>query len=288
MAAALEIGEADMARLQEPDAVNFMEMEGFKVVQIPKAGTTRYYLMNVERPPTDELAVREAIQHAVDKQAIIDTPRFSGIGKVGVAPLPSNMVPGGVDEFAELTRPFDPEKAKTILEEAGWVDSDGDGIREKNGEPLRVDFNIPSGDLLFVEPAQAMLRDVGIEVEIKAGDFNAWVEAGTKGEFHLMTMSDSGYEGPTLLYNFYKSDGPYAFTRLKDADMDSHLEASTVTMDPTERWEHVKAAMKIIVEQAAGVDVMELMYPYVMKDSLQDVFFAELGFPYHYDTWIEK
>jgi peptide/nickel transport system substrate-binding protein len=289
LAAAVEIGEIHVARAMEQDAVTFMDMEGFGVELVPKAGTTRYYMMNLETAPTDELAVREAVLYAIDKQAIIDTPRFSGIGEPGVAPLPSNMVPGGVDEFKDLTYPYDPEKSKALLEEAGWVDADGDGIREKDGQPLHVKF-VGSGqsDLLFIEPAEGMLREVGFDVEIVVSDFNAWMEAGTTGNFNLLTMSDSGYEGPTLLWNFYRSGAPYAFTRLKDEDLDKYLDLAASTMDADERWGYVKDAMKIIVENAATVDVMELYYPFIVNAKVQDLFFAELGYPYVYDTWIEK
>lgn len=288
LAAAVEIGEADLGRITEAEVVNFMGMTGFKVMLIPKAGTTRFFMMNTETSPTDEFAVRNAIQYAIDKQAIIDTPAFGGIGKVGVAALPSNMVPGGVDEFAQLTPPYDPEEAKEILEGAGWIDADEDGVREKNGEPLRVVFVVPSWDLLLVEPAEKMLRDVGFEVELVVVDFNAWWERATDGDFNLTTMSDSGYEGPTLLWNFYKSDAPYAFTRLKDEELDMHLDAGLTTMDPKERWEHVRAALRILIEKAVSVDVIELMYPFVMKDTVQDPFFTEIGVPYVYDTWIMK
>ena len=288
LAAAVEVGEVDVARINENDAATFQELPGFSVQLTPKAGTTRYYMMNMDRPPTDDFAVREAIQYAIDKQGIIDTPRFAGIGNVGVSPLPSNMVPGGVSEFAPLNRPYDPEKAKALLEEAGWVDTDGDGVREKDGQPCVVEMVIPEQDLMFVEPAAGMLKAVGIEMEIVSGDFNAWIEAGTTGEFHMMTMSDSGYEGPTLLWNFYHSAAPYAFTRLKDEKLDEYLDKATVTVDPDERWGYVREAMKIIVEESATVDVMELMYVFVVNEKVQDLFFAELGYPYAYDTWVKK
>lgn len=286
--AALEAGEIDLVRFGEQDVATFQDLADFKVELIAKAGTTRYYLMNTARTPTDEIAVREAIIHAIDRQAIIDSPRFAGIGNIGLAALPSNMVPGGVDEFAESVRGFDPDKAMALLEEAGWVDEDGDGIRERDGTPLQVTMVIPQNDLLFVQPAQAMLRDVGIDMEIQSGDFNAWIEAGTTGEFHLMTMSDSGYDGPSLISNFFKSDGPYAFTKLQNDALDEALALSGVTLDQTERFEHVKEAMQIINEEAAAVNVMELYYPYGMKASVQDPFFNEIGFPYLYTTWIQK
>jgi len=286
--AALEAGEIDLARIGEQDVALFEELDGYKVNLIPKAGTTRYYLMNTERTPTDDPLVREAIIYAIDRQAIIDSPRFAGIGNLGVAALPSNMVPGGVSEFADLSRPFDPERAQELLEEAGWTDSDGDGIRDKDGEPLSLIMAIPQNDLLFVQPAQAMLRDVGIDMEIQSGDFNAWIEAGTSGEFHLMTMSDSGYDGPSLLSNFFKSDGPYAFTRFENQTLDEALALSGVTLDADERFEHVREALRIINEEAIAVNVMELYYPYAMKESVQDPFFNEVGFPYLYDTWIAE
>lgn len=287
-AASLEAGETDIVRISESDVAYIEDTEDLSVVLIPKAGTTRYYLMNTGKSPTDDKNVREAIIHAIDRQAIIDSPAFSGIGNIGLAPLPSNMVPGGVDDFASMAREFDPDKANALLDEAGWADADGDGIREKDGEPMLVTMVIPENDLLFVQPAQAMLRDVGIDMEIRSGDVNAWIDAGTNGDFHLMTMSDSGYDGPSLLYNFFKSDGPYAFTQYQDDTLDEALEASTVALDQTERFDAVRQAMTAVIDGAISVDVMELYYPYGINGRVQDAAFNEIGFPFLYDAWIQE
>ncbi|MCB0158060.1 MAG: hypothetical protein KDD83_08000, partial [Caldilineaceae bacterium] len=59
-AAALEAGEADVVRISESDVATFQDLEGFDVALIPKAGTTRYYLMNTAKAPTDDKLVREA------------------------------------------------------------------------------------------------------------------------------------------------------------------------------------------------------------------------------------
>jgi peptide/nickel transport system substrate-binding protein len=285
--AALEAGEVDLIRMGEQDVAYFEELSDFTVALIPKAGTTRYFMMNTVREPTSDKRVREAIIHAVDRVGIINTPFISGIGEPGIAALPSNMVPGGIDDLADTVRPFDVERAAALLEEAGWVDSDGDGIREKDGQPLAISMVIPQGDLLFVQPVQGMLRDVGIDMSIEAGDFNSWIERGTTGNFHIMTMSDSGYDGPSLLSNFFVSTGPYAFTRFQNNELDSLLRQSGVTLDPTDRFELVKQAMRIVNEEALVVNVMEQYYPYAMKASIQDAFFNEIGFPFLYDAWID-
>ena len=61
---------------------------------------------------------------------------------------------------------------------------------------------------------------------------------------------------------------------------------SAVTLDQEQRFEYVKEAMRIINEEAATVNVMELFYPYGVNDKLQDVTYNEVGFPFLYDVWI--
>ncbi len=87
-------------------------------------------MFNHERAPTDELAVRKAMQLAMDKQGMIDTV-FNGIRRPSCALITSSVF-GYCAETCDIA-PYDLEAANQVLEEAGWVDEDGDGIREKDG-----------------------------------------------------------------------------------------------------------------------------------------------------------
>ena len=88
------------------------------------------------------------------------------------------------------TESYDPEGAKKVLEEAGWKDSDGDGIREKDGKKLVVKWlTYPSRcELpLLAESAQATLKDIGIEVDINCtADNNSILEDPTAWDVYAM------------------------------------------------------------------------------------------------------
>ena len=107
----------------------------YTTVEMPQAGMGDALMFNHERPPTDELAVRKAMQLAMDKQGMIDTV-FNGYGEPSCALITSSVF-GYCAETCDIA-PYDLEAANQVLEEAGWVDEDGDGIREKDGQKLVV------------------------------------------------------------------------------------------------------------------------------------------------------
>ena len=110
-------------------------------------------------------AVRRAIAMGINKEGFVNA-LLQGKGYVAWGPYPSNFSFGGELEGAKS---YDPEQAKRLLEEAGWIDTDGDGIREKNGEDLVIRWlTYPSRQELPVlaESAQAMLKEIGIQVQI--------------------------------------------------------------------------------------------------------------------------
>lgn len=85
--------------------------------------------------------VRLAMTHLIDRQAIIDNI-LGGLGRIVTGPFYvfSKQYDPTIDAW-----PYDPEKAKRLLDEAGWIDTDGDGIRDKDGVPFKFSFMIVSG-----------------------------------------------------------------------------------------------------------------------------------------------
>lgn len=96
---------------------------------------------NMNKPFFKDEKVRTAMTHLVDRQLILDKILL-GLGAVVTNPFYINSpeYPEDIDPV-----PFDPEKARMLLDEAGWKDSDGDGIRDKDGTEFEFEFLLPSG-----------------------------------------------------------------------------------------------------------------------------------------------
>ena len=124
-----------------------------------------YAWMNFESPVTSDPAVRKAIAMGIDKDSFVSV-LLNGYGYPAVGVFPDTFSFGGQNLTTES---YDPDGAKKVLEEAGWVDSDGDGIREKDGQKLQIKWlTYPSRQELplLAENVQASLKQIGIDVKI--------------------------------------------------------------------------------------------------------------------------
>jgi len=287
-AAALEAGELHLLTLVESQAAQFGGNEDVQILPVPKAGTTRMVVMNLTRPPTDDIRVRQAINYALDKEAMIQLPAWSGYANPGVAPLPANMVPGGdLSSVEPYAYPYDPEEAKQLLDEAGWTVG-ADGIREKDGEQLVLDIVVPDIYTSYFEPMDPMLREVGIKLNFQIGDFNFWWSKSSEGDFDLTVASDSGYNGPAMVSEFFYSKSGNNFSRYQSDEVDQYIENALSSVTQEEVWENIMPAMGQIMKDAVGVMLWEQTYVYGARANVHDVFFNEVGYPYMYDAWIEE
>ncbi len=119
--------------------------------------------LNSAKSPTRELSVREALNHAVDKKALIDNVLY------GTQQVADTLFAPSVP-YADIglkPRQYDPQLAKSLLEKAGWGLPNGKVIREKDGQPLRIELAFIGTDALsksMAEIMQADMRKVGVDV----------------------------------------------------------------------------------------------------------------------------
>ncbi|KIR03348.1 Oligopeptide ABC transporter, periplasmic oligopeptide-binding protein OppA [Lachnospiraceae bacterium TWA4] len=137
--------------------------------------------MNYESDIIKDDAVRKAIAMGIDKEGFVNT-LLEGNGYPAIGIYPDNFSFGG---DAVKAKAYDEEGAKKVLEDAGWVDSDNDGIREKDGKKLEIKWlTYPSRQELplLAESVQASLKKIGMDVKINStadhkkiiGDASAW------------------------------------------------------------------------------------------------------------------
>ncbi len=130
---------------------------------------------NTRMPPVDDVRVRRAFLMAVNRPALAKG-LFAGAGEAALSPIPASLREHSADV---RPLPYDPAGAARLLEEAGWRDTNGDGVREKGGKPLRLTVEYNSGDAARRDVLVAMqseLRKVGIDLVPQPYESTAWVE----------------------------------------------------------------------------------------------------------------
>ena len=185
---ALRNGEIDMIVGQANLTYNTFEelstAPGFTAVSSDATIQSRTMGFNVSHTPFNDPAVRLAANHAIDTQSI-STNIFYGVETSADSVLDKELPYCDVDTG---TYEYDVEKAKQILEDAGWVDSDGDGIREKDGVKLSGNLLYATdqaslGDLSSVLAAQ--LKEVGFEITPVGKEQMVYFQDISNGDFDL-------------------------------------------------------------------------------------------------------
>jgi oligopeptide transport system substrate-binding protein len=239
-----------------------------------------YFAMNVQSEPfKDNLALREAINYAIDRQNIID------VLMEGVPTPATGFVPPGIPGFKEdqSKYAYDVEIAKQKLEEAGYPG--GEGLPE-----LTFGINIGSGHEVIAEAMQADLAEVGIDVEIVGMEWGAALDAFKNGEigfFRLGWIADY----PTMdnfLFPLFYSESTDNYSGYSNPEVDQMLLDSRKTIDAEERYAKYREAEKKILDDSAFVLVYyygarRIVQPYVkgfVLDSMEN---------YNLSTvWLEK
>lgn len=139
-------------------------------LDLNRADPTQDSRLGTENPFLSDLRVRQALAYAIDRETLVEAI----YGQFGHAADQLVVAP---EEFHSSTTnyTFDQDQARELLEAAGWIDTDGDGIRDKDGMPLRVAYE---SSVNFRELQQLIRRDlraVGIEVEIKTVDVGVFL-----------------------------------------------------------------------------------------------------------------
>lgn len=173
MLAALEAGEIDGMLYQgggiPVDQVSrFEALPNLKVFGNMDAGLPTFLLVNLNKDYFKDVRIRQAMMYAIDRQTIIDTV------KLGTGTLSNTMFPAEWARAADLTDyPYDPEKAKTLLAEAGWDSSRQIDLQRYYTDQVNKDT---------VDAIAAMLQAVGINAvvrEVKSAEFQASVDDGS-------------------------------------------------------------------------------------------------------------
>ncbi len=148
--------------------------ENFQKFRYPSNGYT-YLGYNLKDPKFADKRVRQALAHAINREDIIKGVRL-GLGSPATGPYPAHYDWAYNPDVR--TYPYDPEKARDMLREAGWEDTDQDGVLDKEGVPFRFTLitNLGNDDRkLSAVIIQQNLKKVGIDIKIKIVEWQAFL-----------------------------------------------------------------------------------------------------------------
>jgi len=224
-------GRMDIAfDLAASDLLSVGRRGSFRIYSAPGAS---YYaiLLNLKDPLFQDIRVRKALDYAIDRDSII-TNQLKGYSSICTGPFNVNSWAYNPDVKAT---PHSPEKAAELLEQAGWVDTDGDGILDKDGRPLEISLTVPNiSDSLerIVVAIRAQLMKVGISLDLVYLDD----PEPDKAAFQMiLAMVIAGTE-PDRAYRFWHSQGGEAnLSSYQNKLVDNLLEQGRQTTDLEER-----------------------------------------------------
>lgn len=284
---ALESGEADiMGEIPPQDAVRLDESSDYELMPVPIPGQPLQFFMNTRRAPTDDQRVREALIYAIDRPAIVKTV-FKAYSPVAYGPL--NRSTFGYDSAIEGTYAYDPEEAVGLLEEAGWTDSDGDAIRDRDGQPFELE-TILMGWGYIPEVGQMLedqLRDVGIKVTSRQTTFSNALGEVAEGNYHLVPFLFSNSDPDILRTTFHSSnvEGGFNWSKVSDSQLDAWLEEGRQEMDEAERKEIYAQIQRRIMDEAMILPIRDYVNLNAAASDVEGLRYDRQGwFPWLYDV----
>lgn len=260
---ALETGEVQMVMAPAPSQLElFRDNPDFTIHETPGVRVI-FFGISTNHPPLDDVRVRQALNYGFDRQSVLDNI-VEGAGY-----LPEAYISPPIFGFNDVSANFvyDPEKAASLLDEAGWTDSDGDGIRDKDGEKLSLLHYSPRGrylkDAEVGEAFQAAMRELGVEINLEVLEWGTLFEKLRQSDMEsdLTTVGwstatgDADYTlGPLFGSNSIPPDG-WNFMNYQNEELDALLAQAGTSTDQAERSDLYAQALSILAEDAVVVPV---------------------------------
>lgn len=259
-----ESGELDLLDLDfVTDAADrFLETYPDQIVQGPRVGIT-YFTMNFNKEPFQDVKVRQAVQMAIDRQAILDA-LYGGRGQVEHGIYPYGLI--GFNE-GQTKISYDPEGAKALLEEAGY----GSGFTME----LAADASASDTVTMALEIIKEQLSEVGIQAEIKNYDESTWLETRKSGELgSFMSTWTADFNDPeNFIYTFFGNEEKTKIRSINypDQTVMARVSAARGIVNEDERLAEYQALEeKLIHEDAAWVPMYSRMHLWAVSKRVQN------------------
>ncbi|WP_136586198.1 ABC transporter substrate-binding protein [Microbacterium hydrothermale] len=289
--ASVESGQAQVAYNASPQDLEALKQEGLTVETPRYLGFVNGYALNTSVAPFDDLTVRQAVQHGIDRDEILSTVYTPDW--FAAESLFQSTVPEATDHTTDFA--YDPDKAAALLDEAGWTKG-ADGVRTKNGRKLS--FTLYPNPYLQASQAVDELVDqqlttLGFEVNLETYDVptygqkvigNATIPATEITRSFVDVGTVAG-----VLTSQKKGDEDWFKVGTSDATLN---DLSTRIATATDRDARAKVADELqgyVLEQGYFVPLTQIVQRvYVQSPEVSGVSYNGLAYAYYLDAWLNS
>ncbi|MGF1552326.1 MAG: ABC transporter substrate-binding protein [Paracoccaceae bacterium] len=244
-------------------------------------GPLSWLWMNLDRPPLDDVLVRRAIMHGLDRQFALDA-LWNGLGEIATGPVSSST------RFHSAETPeigYDPERARELLAESSY-----------DGETIGL-LALPYGETWqrWAEAVRQNLTEIGMEVEIVAADVAGWNQRVSDRDFDLAFTYLYQYGDPALgVSRTYMGDNaepgsPWNnVANYQNPDLDAQWREAALMADPADREAAYAEIQAAVVEDVPNAWLLELGFPTIHRCSVKNLVTTAIGVNDGMrDAWIE-
>ena len=258
-AMALQKGEIDVAvNISSGDMSLFRGKDKFTVSEIP---SLRVVISRINVRPErvfGDAAVRHAFLKSLDRDTMAKS-LLKGTFFTGGPYMPPSTDYGWKELMAEYPDKYDVEGAKKMLDAAGWKDTDGDGIREKNGKKLQAELITYGGRAelpTYSEAAQAAAKAIGMDIKVKVVDYNITDKLTREGNYDLSvcnTLTMAAGDAEQFMKMYLTTGHEQNGSGYSSKEFDELGHKLTSEFDPAKRKQIVIDMQKVIMKDGVGV-----------------------------------
>lgn len=275
---ALLSGQAEVWDYVTPKYIPDLKTQGYNVNTCPGVSRVGFGDSVNAESPFSKKEVRWAIEYAVDKQAIADT-FGAGTWEVPLGPCSASQM-GCTAITPDISRSYDPAKAKQLLADAGYP----------NGFKTEI-LSVASIDQELLVAIQGYLRGVGIDAEIKVLDSAKMTAVRTQGWTNGIVVQGVGVANASYVQSL-ETDGPSpskAFSALVSPEYSAALTAARIAIDSADQKAKAEQLVKLVYDEAIfvpwAIESRNCAYP---KNIHIDLDSFSLWFWNPGDTWIDQ
>ena len=261
---ALQTGDADMVLFPSPAQLPALRKDPKFTVHETTGIRVVFAGLHAGLPPLDDVRVRQALLHAVNRKAILDNIMEGSAGPALGVLAPG--VFGYKDMQLDRAYPFDRARAQALLKQAGWTPGP-DGVLQKSGQRLSLSWLTARGrypkDGEITEAIQAMFKEVGIEARVQVLEWAAVFQQvrGNPLNHHMFTLgwvtsnADADYSLYALFHSKQAPPAGWNTSRYVNARVDTLVEQARRSLNQTEREKLYGEVQDILAREMVWIPV---------------------------------